>query len=105
MKLHALLAILFLLTVPSSLAKTKDKVNLQWSICDSNTEIVLQKLSKDGGDPDKLDPITYYDTNPPVYTPQGFMFRTKTRAGQEISLVKVRFAKETSNVPHTVACL
>jgi hypothetical protein len=101
MKRHALLAILFLLTVPSSLAK----VNLQWSICDSSPQIVLQKLGKDSGDPDKLDPITYYDTNPPIYTPQGLMFRTKTRAGQEISMVKIRFAKETSNVPHKVACL
>ncbi|GAB5585169.1 hypothetical protein Unana1_00069 [Umbelopsis nana] len=101
MKLHA---ILYLLTFPFFLTKTKDKVNLQWSICDSNPQIVLQKLGKHSGDPDKLDPITYYDTDPPVYTPQGLMFRTKTRAGQEISLVKVRFAKETSNVPHTVAC-
>src|SRR3982074_1400183 len=93
MKFHALLVILF---VPFSLAKAK--VSLQWSICDSNPQIVLQKLGKDSGDPDKLDPITYYDTNPPVYTPQGLMFRTKTRAGQEISLVKIRFAKEISNV-------
>jgi hypothetical protein len=98
MKLHALL----LLIVPFSLAK----VSLQWSICDSNPQIVLQKLGKDSGDPDKLDPITYYDTNPPVYTPQGLMFRTKTRAGQEISLVKIRFASNVfSQLRWRLACL
>jgi hypothetical protein len=103
MKLHALLAVV-LLALPS-LGKAKDKIDLQWSICDSNPGIVLQKLGEDRGDPDRQNPITYYDAKPPVYTPQGLMFRTKTRKGQDVSSLKVRFAKETSNVPDTVDCV
>jgi len=33
------------------------------------------------------------------------MFRTKTRKGQEVSSLKVRFAKETPNVLDTVHCI
>lgn len=103
MKFHVLLIVLSLFFISFSLSK-KEKVSLQWSICDSNPHIVLQKLGKVISNPDKLDPITYYDTNPPVYTPQGLMFRTKTRAGKEISLVKNRFIKEPPNVSNAV-CL
>lgn len=87
------------------MSKTKDKVSLQWSICDLNPQIVLQKLGKGISDLDKLDPITYYDTIPPVYTPQGLMFRTKIRASQEISLVKIHFAKKISSFQQTMICL
>ena len=57
MKLHALYAIV-LLAIPS-LAKSKDEIHLQWSICDWNPQMVLQKLDRDGGDPYKHAPITY----------------------------------------------
>ncbi|PVH69051.1 hypothetical protein DL98DRAFT_541930 [Cadophora sp. DSE1049] len=103
MKLHALLAVV-LLALPS-LGKAQDKIDLQWWICDSNPQIVLQELGENSGDPDRQNPITYYDTRPPVYTQQGLMFRTKTRKGQEVSSLKLRFAKETPNVPDTVDCV
>jgi hypothetical protein len=104
-KFHTFFIILLLFVVSFSLSKKKNKVSLQWSICDSNPQIVLQKLGKGIRDPDKLDPITYYDTNPPIYTSQGIMFRTKTRASQEISLIKIQFSKKILNVPHKVKCL
>ena len=81
------------------------KVNLQWAICDLNPEIVLQKLGEDGGDPYKKTPITYYDTNPPIHTQHGLMFRRKTRRDQELSSVKVRFGMETPHVPDKVHCI
>lgn len=103
MKLHALHA-LFLLVNPS-LAKSKDEIHLQWSICDWDPQTVLQKLGRDGSDPYKHATVTYYDTNPPIHTQKGHMFRTKTRKGQEVSSVKVRFTKETWDVPDTVDCV
>ncbi|KFA78632.1 hypothetical protein S40288_10348 [Stachybotrys chartarum IBT 40288] len=76
------------------------KVNLQWSICDSNPQTILQKLSENGSrKPYKKTPITYFDTNPPSYSWVGLMFRTKTRRGEELSAVKARFDPTTSDAP------
>lgn len=105
MKFHVIFIILLLLIISFSLSKTKNKISLQWSICDSDPQIVLRKLGKNISDPDKLDPISYYDTNTPIYTSQGLMFRTKIRASREISLVKIRFSKKFSNVPNNAVCL
>ncbi|PVH92173.1 hypothetical protein DM02DRAFT_298000 [Periconia macrospinosa] len=103
MKFQAIYAIV-LVAIPC-LAKGKDKVHLQWSICDCNPQTVLQKLGGDSSDPYKHAPVTYYDTNPPIYTKNGLMFRTKTKKDQEVSVVKVRFAKEKWDVPDTVNCV
>ncbi|KAL4733045.1 hypothetical protein BDV11DRAFT_214442 [Aspergillus similis] len=80
--------------------KIKDETSLQWSICDADPQAVLAKLGTVARAPDKLDPITYYDTYPPLYTPNGLMFRTKIRGGREISVVKVQLATKKSHVRH-----
>jgi hypothetical protein len=86
---HLFLA--FSLSALFSLGK-QIKVNLQWSICDTNSQAVLQKLGEDGArEPYKKTPVTYYDTNPPLYVWGGLMFRTKTRRGEELSAIKVHF--------------
>jgi hypothetical protein len=103
MKIYALLAILQL--VAPSQAETKDEIHLQWALCDSNPQVVLQKLGKAELNPRKQHMITYYDTRPPIYTQQGLGLRTKTSKGQKISSVKGRFPKQTSDVPDTVDCL
>lgn len=75
------------------------KVNLQWSICDTDPQTVLRKLGENGTrEPYKKTPITYYDTNPPSYSWSGLMFRTKTRRGQALSAVKAHFDPRTSDV-------
>ncbi|EFR05552.1 hypothetical protein MGYG_08568 [Nannizzia gypsea CBS 118893] len=102
---HLQLFVLLIVTIPSVIAKVKNKISLQWSICDSDPNTVLRKLGEDIRDPDKLDPISYYDSQPPVYVPQGLMFRTKTRGGREISVVKARHSEDTKDVPHGVTCL
>lgn len=70
MRLQSILTLFSLYYVCSTCAKLKNKVSLQWAICDQNPQIVLvlEKLDRAGAQPDKLDPISYYDTNPPVYT-------------------------------------
>ncbi|KEY63918.1 hypothetical protein S7711_10239 [Stachybotrys chartarum IBT 7711] len=74
------------------------KVNLQWSICDSDPQTILQKLGENGSrEPYKKTPVTYFDTNPPSYSWVGLMFRTKTRRGEELSAVKARFDPTTSD--------
>ncbi|KAJ6148951.1 hypothetical protein N7471_000150 [Penicillium samsonianum] len=97
---------MFYLVASSSCSpKIKDQVSLQWSICDTNPQAVLMKLGIEARDPDKLDPITYYDTSPSVYTPQGLMLRSKVRAGREITVVKVRLAGPKSHaLRHAKAC-
>ncbi|KAL4756005.1 uncharacterized protein BDW70DRAFT_145567 [Aspergillus foveolatus] len=100
------LVMLFYLVAPSSCwPKSKDQVSLQWSICDTNPQAVFAKLGTVTRAPDKLDPITYYDTYPPLYTPNGLMFRTKIRGGQEISVVKVQLPTKKSHVRrHAKSC-
>jgi hypothetical protein len=90
--------------VTSYSVSIKNKVNLQWAICDKSPQIVLEKLGRAAAEPDKVDPISYYDTKPPVYTAQGLMFRAKVRAGQNISMVKAR-VMEVSDVPSSAICL
>lgn len=76
------------------------KFNLQWAICDTDPQTVLQKLGEDGTrEPYKKTPITYYDTNPPSYIWDGLMFRTKTRRGEELSAVKAHFDPRESDTP------
>ena len=104
LKFHTLfVGVLLALPSPDN-SKHEVKIKFQWSICDLNPQIVLQKLGEDGRDPYKQTPISYYDTSPPVYAQHGLMFRTKTRRGQELSSVKVRFPGETTNVPDEVHC-
>lgn len=102
MRRTSLFGLFYLLTSSSCWPlSTKDQVSLQWSICDASPHAVLKKLGVVPHNPDKLDPITYYDTFPPVYTPRGLMLRTKTRGGREISVVKVRFTTPESRTRHT----
>jgi hypothetical protein len=97
------LFIAFSLSALCSLGK-QIKVNLQWSICDTNPQTVLQKLGEDGArEPYKKTPVTYYDTNPPSYFWSGLMFRTKTRRGDELSAVKALFDPGTSDAPERVS--
>lgn len=101
MKGTTLFGLFYLLTLSSCLPLSpKDQVSLQWAICDASPYAVLTKLGVAPHRPDKLDPITYYDTFPPAYTPRGLMLRTKTRAGREISVVKVRFPTPESHTSH-----
>ena len=88
------------------LAKTK--IDLQWSICDTDAETVLRKLGEEDTAPYKSNPITYYDTWPPTYTNQGLGLRTKVKKhdpGYPISMVKARFGAETDNVPEQADCV
>ncbi|KAF7512886.1 hypothetical protein GJ744_011989 [Endocarpon pusillum] len=106
MNLHAVLAVVLILAVPLIPAEVRDEIHLQWSICDPNPHIVLQKLGEDSrGGPKKQNPITYFDTDPPVYLQQGRMFRTKRSHHEDLSVVKVRFVEETSDIPDTVNCV
>jgi hypothetical protein len=110
MQFLALISALALVSYGStsnSAARIKDKVSLQWAICDVDPYNVLLKLGEDARDPDKLDPITYYEAKPPVYISKGLMFRTKVRAGQNVSVVKVRldYQREPAQVPESAECL
>ena len=101
---RGLLSIAFLaLIIPSTLAK--QKVDLQWAICDKDAETVLRKLGEAGVPPHKANNITYYDINPPVYTAVGLGFRTKVRKHHPISLIKARFGEENEDVPIEADCV
>ncbi|KAH6889611.1 hypothetical protein B0T10DRAFT_571572 [Thelonectria olida] len=77
------------------------KVDLQWSICEINPQIALQKLGDNGTrEPDKNAPVTYYDTEPPSYIWSGLMFRTKTRRDEQLSVVKAHFDPRALDIPH-----
>ncbi|KHN94784.1 uncharacterized protein MAM_07380 [Metarhizium album ARSEF 1941] len=94
---------ILLLTLP--FAGAKQKISLQWAICDSDPQETLVKLGLSSTTPPyKENPITYYDEQPPVHIHSGIMFRTKTNKGRPLSTIKVRFDKETSNVPGFVTC-
>lgn len=94
----------FLLAI-SPLCESKDHIHLQWSICDRSPSTVRNKLGIHDDEPHKNTPISYYDTKPPTHIQNGLMFRTKTRKGQEISSIKVRFPEETRDAPVTVKCV
>lgn len=92
------------LVLAAPFAAAKEKISLQWALCDKTPQDVLQKVGLGTSLPYKENPITYYDEQPPVYTQEGLMFRTKTNKGQPLSTVKVRFDKETLDVPEFVEC-
>jgi hypothetical protein len=80
------------------------KVDLQWSICEADPQVALQKLGDNGTrEPDKKTPVTYYDTDPPSYIWSGLMFRTKTRREEELSAVKAHFDPRALDVPQKLA--
>lgn len=84
-------------------AMADDTVNLQWSICDSSPQVVLQKFGSSKTSSDKEEVITYYDTNPPTFDPRGIAFRTKS--SDQSSLIKIHFDQVPSNVPASANCL
>ena len=69
------------------------KIDLQFSICDSSPEAVLQKLDQAKAKT-KESPITYYDSPLPQYLQDGVSLRTKTKKNANISSVKIRFDRE-----------
>lgn len=103
MKFHTLLVSLYLVVL--SLAESEDEIHLQWALCDRHPSVVLQKLTGGVSDPYKQNPITYYDTKPPIYTRQGLMFRTKVNKGQPISTVKIHYKDDKSVDQNTTNCV
>src|SRR5436309_163795 len=97
--------LLTLLWLPILLLAKEDEIDLQWAICDTGPQIALQKLGEDIRHQYKHTPVTFYDTNPPDYAKNGILFRTKIKKGQEVSLIKIRFAHETSDLPVPVDCV
>lgn len=63
------------------------------------------EVGEGSSDPYKQNSIVYYDTKPPTHVQQGVMFHTKIRKGRKISLIKIRFNKETRNVSHARDCM
>ena len=96
-------AICFLLVLAPAMSFADQTVNLQWSICDSSPEAVLQKMGASDTSKSKTEVITYYDTQPPVFDSQGISFRTK--GTNQDSVVKVRFDQEPANTPAGADCL
>lgn len=103
MKLPTVYTALFLIT---TLATAKQKISLQWALCDPSPQSALPKLGLGTSPPYKQNPITYYDTQTPTYISSSLMFRTKTNKGQHLSTVKAGFhdEKETLDVPDFVEC-
>ena len=94
-----------ILFLAAPFAAAKKDTSLQWAICEPNPQEALRKLGLGSTTPPyKENPITYYDQQPPVYLPEGLMFRTKTNKGQPLSTVKARFPEETKDVPDFVEC-
>ncbi|KID96007.1 hypothetical protein MAJ_08002, partial [Metarhizium majus ARSEF 297] len=88
-----------------SFARVKNKISLQWAICDSTPQETLAKLGLDPTTPPyKENPIAYYDEKPPIHIFSRMMFRTKTNKGRPLSTIKVSFDEETANVPDFVDC-
>lgn len=91
-----------LLISPASYAK--EKINLQWAICDLSPQDTLAKLRLGAAPPYKENPINYYDEHPPIHISSGLMLRTKTNKRQQFSTVKVRFPEVVPDVPQFVDC-
>lgn len=95
------------LLLTATVAAAKEKISLQWALCDPNPQSALWKLGLGTNTPPyKTNPITYYDIRPPTYISDGLMFRTKTNKGEHLSTVKAGFhnEKETLDVPDFVEC-
>lgn len=100
MKLSSLAIITSLLAT----ANAKEKVSLQWAICNPNPQDVLPKLGFAWDTPPyKENPIAYYDAQPPRHIAHGLMFRTKTNKGVPLSTVKAPLP-EGVEAPDFVEC-
>lgn len=104
MQTYHLLAVLFLIAI-ATLARAQEEIHLQWAVCEKDADTALRKLGKGGAPPKKQNPISYYDTQPPVHSYQGLMFRTKTSKHEEVSMLKIRFDKKTSDLPRGMECV
>lgn len=97
-------SVVLLLAAPFAVV-AKEKISLQWAICDPTPQDVLPKLGlKATTPPYKENPITYYEELPPFYISKGLLFRTKTNKGRPLSTVKARFLEETTDIPDFVEC-
>ncbi|KAJ5872304.1 uncharacterized protein N7529_004657 [Penicillium soppii] len=95
---------LFNVLLISPFSYAKQKISLQWAICDLSPQDTLAKLGHNALPSYKENPITYYDEYPPIHINSGLMFRTKTNKGQPLSTVKVRFPGAVTDLPDFVDC-
>lgn len=66
-----------------------EKTELQWALCESNAELVLEKLGQENWEREDSS-ITYFESADPGYYREGVSFRVKQKRGEKKSVVKVR---------------
>ncbi|MDR3606396.1 MAG: hypothetical protein P4M08_03335 [Oligoflexia bacterium] len=98
------LPLLLVISLFPVLSVADEQINLQWSICDTSPSVVLEKLGAADTELSKKVEITYYDSNPPIYTQTGLSFRTKVKNDKTESVVKVRFPQVPADVPASDSC-